>query len=60
MNNFLTTKQAAIRLNVDEATIRRWCISSKIHAIKFGGIWIIPIESIGGITRSKMGRPEKQ
>jgi excisionase family DNA binding protein len=59
-DEYLTTNEIAERLNIDPATVRRWCISGKLTAVKFGRDWLIPEREAEGLTRSSAGRPPKK
>ena len=57
--NFLTTAQVAQRLGVDPSTVRRWCESGRLEAIKPGHDWLVPVESLDGFEPPKRGRPKE-
>ncbi len=49
---YLTTAQAAPMLNVQPATVKRWCQVGKVAgAIKPGHDWLIPAQSIDNLER---------
>lgn len=55
----LTTAQAATKLKVDPATIRRWCKSGRLTAERFGRAWMIDETALDGFEAPKRGRPIK-
>jgi len=55
----LTTAQAARLRNVDPSTIRRWCESEKLKAIKMGRDWIIDSDDLAEFQPAKVGRPKE-
>lgn len=46
MTTNLTTAQAADLRNVNSSTIRRWCETGKIRAVKVGRDWMIDGDSL--------------
>jgi excisionase family DNA binding protein len=42
----LSTKQAAKRLGLCEATVRNYCVAGKIKGVKFGKSWKITEEEV--------------
>jgi excisionase family DNA binding protein len=59
MNNFLTVPQAAAKLNLSVAWIRRLCQQGRIQAMKAGRDWLISEEAIDEFKPRKVGRPPK-
>ena len=49
---YLSVKEAAAQLDVDPATIRRWCASGKIECQRVGKVWL----SLPVVRRQKCER----
>ena len=43
---FLTVEEAAVRLKVEDETIRRWLRSGQLRGLKFGRVWRIPASAL--------------
>lgn len=59
MSDEITTKEAGELLGVDEATVRKWCISGKLPARRIGGhrgIWLINRAALSDVKRSPSGK----
>lgn len=59
MNKGLTTSEAAARLNVSSARIRRLVLDGRLPAEKFGRDLVIYEADIESFERRKGGRPTK-
>jgi len=62
----LATKQAAQRLAVHPATIRRWAASGRVRYVRIGRERAIPVEEVSRLkreraakSRSKQGEPRR-
>lgn len=59
-SNCLTTAMAAQKLGFHQAHIRRLCAQGVIKAQKIGQDWIIPENSIKGLTRRReLSKPKE-
>lgn len=60
--DYISVRQAAERLGIDGATIRKWCAAGKIPGAKKLNerAWIIPEKAIIGLRRSNSGRKPKK
>jgi len=57
MNEYLTTKEAAERLGMSEANVRKMCASGRILARRHGKrSWLILAAALEGVKRSPAGR----
>lgn len=55
----LTTSQAAQLRKVDTSTIRRWCESGKLKAVKWGRDWQIDADDLAQFQPKPVGRPKE-
>jgi len=56
--NLLNAKQAADRLAVNHATIRKWANSGKLPGTRVGNVWLFtPADVDACKPRAKSGRP---
>lgn len=44
--DFVTLKQTADKLGKNYETIRRWRASGRLHAVKLGGEYLVPLSEI--------------
>ena len=60
-DNLLTTDQAAEILGLEPGSVKKYCQSGKIAALKLGRSWMIPKHSLKGFSsnRKAVGRPKK-
>ena len=60
--NYLNTREAAIRLNVNDSRVRQLIIGGRIQAIKFSGVWMIERGEIDkyAANRQPVGRPKRE
>ncbi|AQT81505.1 hypothetical protein B1R94_23010 [Mycolicibacterium litorale] len=55
----ITVEEAAEQLSVSVATVRRWCTSQKVDAVKVGKQWLIEPKSLAGVRpRSRRATPK--
>lgn len=55
----LTTQQAAARIGLRPAIMRRYCQQGRLHAYKIGRDWMIPTDALDKFASlpRKVGRP---
>lgn len=57
--DYITTKEAAALLNVDESQVRRYCIEGKLPCRKHGRDWLILRADTECFVPPPRGRPKK-
>ena len=55
----LATKQAAQRLGVHPATVRRWTASGRLRFVRIGRERAVPAEEIGRVQRERRAEVRK-
>ena len=56
---FLTTREAANKMNVNDSRIRQFILAGRLPAIKFGFVWMIQERDLKKVKKRKPGRPKK-
>ena len=59
MNDFLTVKQAAAKLELSTNRVRDLIRHGRLPAKKFGAMWIISSQDLDLVRVRKPGRPRK-
>jgi len=57
---YLTTKQAAEILGVDDSRIRQLILAGRLKAEKFGHAWMIRPKALEAVKDRRPGRPNKE
>lgn len=55
--DYLTVREAADIIGVDESQVRRYCLDSKLPAKKVGQVWLIKTDDAKNFVRPPMGNP---
>lgn len=58
--NYLTTKQAAKILGVNDSRIRQLILAGRLPATRFGWSWMIKAEDLEKVKDRKPGRPKRK
>jgi excisionase family DNA binding protein len=59
MDNIYNAKDAALYLGVDQATVRKWAATGKLHGLRLGRAWYFTADAIKDCEpRDTCGRPQ--
>ena len=56
---YLTTKQAAKIVGVDNSRIRQLILAGQLKAIKIGRDWLITLKALKAVKARRPGRPRR-
>lgn len=56
---FITTAEAAKRLNVTQSRVQKMIVAKRLKATKVGNLWLIDPKDLDALKDRKVGRPRK-